>query len=84
MERPEWWGWPLGFTAHAELRMEERGFSETELRAMLEDASALEPSRRPGRWIVRSQLADRPWVVIVEPDPDERMLMVVTAYPRTV
>lgn len=67
MERPDWWDWPLAFTAHVELRMEERGFSEVELRAMLEGATELLPSKRPGRWLVRAQHAGMPWIVIVEP-----------------
>lgn len=84
MDRPEWWGWPLAFTAHAELRMEERGVSEAELRVMLEDATDLESSRCPGRWTVRTRLAGHPWVLIVEPDADEQILMVAAAYARTV
>ena len=38
MNWPSWWEWELGFTAHVEARMEERGFSEIELRTMLDDA----------------------------------------------
>lgn len=83
MERPEWWNWPLAFTAHVELRMEERGFSEVELRSMLEVATELAPSKRPGRWLVRTRHAHRPWVVVLEPDEEDHILMVVTAYPST-
>jgi len=34
---PEWWNWDLSFTGHAELRMEQRGVTEVEVRAMLAD-----------------------------------------------
>ena len=30
---PEWWSWDLSFTGHAELRMEQRGVTEVEVRA---------------------------------------------------
>lgn len=29
---PEWWNWDLSFTSHAELRMEQRGVTEVEVR----------------------------------------------------
>ena len=61
--------------------MEERGFSEVELRTMLDDASKLVPARRPGRWLIHTRHAGQPWLVIVEPDLDDRILMIVTAYP---
>ncbi len=83
MERPDWWDWPLAFTAHVELRMEERGFSEVEIRAMLEGGMALLPSKRPGRWLVRTRHAGTSWIVVVEPDDENRIVMVVTAYPRS-
>ena len=41
MNWPSWWDWELGFTAHVEGRMEERGFSEVELRSMLDGATKL-------------------------------------------
>jgi hypothetical protein len=36
---PDWWRWELTFTSHAELRMEQRGVTEVEVRAMLEGAT---------------------------------------------
>jgi len=62
--------------------MEERGFSELELRAMLTDARAITPSRRSGRWLISTNLGDHPWVVVVEPDPDHQITYVITAYPK--
>lgn len=82
MERPEWWEWELALVSHVEDRMAERGFSETELRAMLDDATSLESSRRPGRWLVLTRLGARAWVVVVEPDVDDQITYVVTAFPR--
>lgn len=84
MERPEWWNWDLAFTSHIESRMEERGFSEVELRAMLENATELFPATRPGRWLVRTRHAGRPWVVVLEPDEADKLLFVVTAYEREI
>ena len=64
--------------------MEERRFSEIELRTMLDDASKLVPARRPGRWLIHIRHAGHPWLVVVEPDLDDKILMVVTAYPAEV
>ncbi len=77
---PEWWEWQVVFTGHAELRMEQRGVSEIELRAMLQHASGYSPSVVTGRFMIETQHGGQPWVVIVEPDPDERLLVVVTVY----
>jgi hypothetical protein len=33
---PSWWSWKLSFTPHAELRIEQRGVTEVDVRAMLE------------------------------------------------
>ena len=48
MNWPSWWEWELGFTSHVEVRMEERGFSEVELRVMLDGASKLSLSPLAG------------------------------------
>ena len=82
MEKPEWWEWDLRFILHLERRMEERGFSELELRAMLTDATVITPSRRSGRWLISTNLGDHQWVVVVEPDPDDQITYVITAYPK--
>ena len=84
MNWPSWWEWDLDFTAHVEVRMEERGFSEIELRTMLDNASQLIPARRPGRWLIHTRHARHPWIVVVEPDLDDKILMIVTAYPEEV
>ena len=60
--------------------MEQRGVTEVEVRAMLEQATGLEPSVVEGRFMVHARRAQRPWVVIVEPDPDVKLLVIVTVY----
>lgn len=85
MDRPEWMEWDLVFVPHVEERMKERGFTEIDVRTILEEATAASPSRREGRWMVPGQLQRRTWVVVVvvvEPEPAERLTYVVTAYPR--
>jgi hypothetical protein len=77
---PAWWNWELSFTPHAELRMEQRGVTEVDVRAMLERATGLEPSVVEGRFMVYVTNNTRSWVVIVEPDADASLLVVVTAY----
>ena len=77
---PVWWNRELSFTPHAELRMEQRGVTEVDVRAMLERATAFEPSVVEGRFMIRVTRDGRPWIVIVEPDNDASLLVVVTAY----
>ncbi len=77
---PSWWSWELSFTPHAELRMEQRGVTEVDVRAMLERASGFEPSVVEGRFIIHVASNNRPWIVIVEPDTDATLLVLVTAY----
>ena len=77
---PEWWNWELSFTAHAELRMEHRGVTEVDVRAMLERATGYEPSVVDGRFMIHAVHKNRPWIVIVEPDVDSTLLVVVTPY----
>ncbi len=77
---PAWWNWELSFTPHAELRMEQRGVTEVEVRAMLERATVLDPSVVEGRYMIPVAHRNRPWIVIVEPDPDVQLLVLVTVY----
>ena len=77
---PEWWNWKLSFTGHAELRMEQRVVTEVDVRAMLERAMRYEPSVVDGRFLIHAVHRQRPWIVIVEPDVDAKLLVVVTAY----
>ena len=80
-EWPEWWGWELEFSAHLLKRMLDRGFSEVELRGMMEHASGLHKDDEPGRWVVEAKRDSESWEVIVEPDMVDKLLVVITAYP---
>ena len=80
MTLPEWWDWDLDFDAHVEDRMEEREFSEVDLRTMLENATQVTPARREERWLVWARLSGVAWVVVVEPDIEQQILHVITAY----
>lgn len=78
---PAWWEWDLALSSHLLKRMVDRNFSELDLRRMLSVASDLNRGMVPGRWVVETRHAGTPWQVIVEPDVDEHLLVVVTAYP---
>ena len=44
-------------------------------------AMGLRKDVEPGRWVVETLHESRPWEVIVEPDPEATLLVVITAYP---
>jgi hypothetical protein len=46
--------------------------------ALLERATAYEPSVVEGRFMIHLVHGQRPWIVIVEPDVDAKLLVVVT------
>jgi hypothetical protein len=81
MPWPEWWEWELEITPHVEKRMEDRDFTEVDLRAMLVQAQGYHADVVEGRWVIEAQHRRCLWHVIVEPDPAARLLVVVTAYP---
>jgi len=60
--------------------MADRGFSEVDLRGMLEVAQGYRPDVVAGRWVIQCRHRRRPWEVIVEPERGVRALVVVTAY----
>lgn len=62
--------------------MEEREFSEVDLRAMLEQPLDVTPMGRRGRCRVRARHGGREWIVVLEPEEEERVVIAVTAYPR--
>ena len=80
MEWPNWWEWELELSPHLEKRMVDRDFSEVDLRAMLENAEGYRLDVVKGRWVIETRHRRSPWHVIVEPDPSESLLVVVTAY----
>jgi hypothetical protein len=73
----------MGTRTHTtpEKRMEDREFTEVDLRAMLEQAEGHHLDVVEGRWVIETRHRRHRWHVIVEPDPVERLLVVVTAYP---
>lgn len=62
--------------------MVDRRFTEVDLRQMLWRASARRRDIVKGRWVIVTRHRGRPWEVIVEPDLDAELLVVITAYPR--
>jgi hypothetical protein len=77
---PAWWEWELELTPHLERRMEDRAFTELDLRAMLQVATGWRPDVVDGRFVIITRHGSRAWEVIVEPDPMDALLIVVTAY----
>ena len=79
--RPDWWDWELELTPHVIKRMRDRDFTEVDLRAMLHEPASLRPDIEPGRWVVETRHERSPWEVILEPDQELELLVVITAYP---
>jgi hypothetical protein len=83
-KRPPWWSWELELSPHVLRRMVDRRFNEADLRTMLEDASGFRQDiEGSGRWIIETRHDGDSWEVVVEPDPEERTLVVITAYGVT-
>jgi len=61
--------------------MVDRRFTEVDLRAMFEHAKSYRPDVVEGRWVIETRHRRRVWEVIVEPEPEARLLLVITAYP---
>ena len=81
MEWPNWWDWELEISSHIEKRMEQRDFTEVDLRGMMESARGYREDVVEGRWIIDVKHRGMPWEVVVEPDTADELLVVVTAYP---
>lgn len=77
---PEWWDWELELSPHLLKRMTDRRFTEVDLRRMLERASGYRENVVEGRWIIETRRRGSAWEVIVEPDRERQLLVVVTAY----
>lgn len=82
MSVPKWWDWELEFTPHLLKRMEDRGFNEVDLRSMLTDASGWRKSAAEGRYIITSRFHREDWEIVLEPEEEAQLLIVVTAYRR--
>jgi hypothetical protein len=61
--------------------MQDRSFTELDLRAMLDSASGYRRDVVAGRWVVETRFRRKRWEVIVEPDESLILLVVVTAFP---
>jgi hypothetical protein len=60
--------------------MEDRRFTEVDLRRMLERATGHRRDIVVGRWIIQTRHRRRAWEVIVEPLIFEQLVLVITAY----
>ncbi len=80
---PEWWGFELELSPHVEDRMIDRGFSEADLRIMMEDADGVRIGSRVGRWVIDTHHLGDAWEVVVEPDERDRVIVAITAYKVT-
>jgi len=61
--------------------MVDRGFTEVDLRHMLEHALDYRLDIVEGRWVIEARHKRKPWEVVVAPDFEAEMLVVITAYP---
>ena len=77
---PLWWDWDLELSPHLLKRMVDRGFSEVDLRTMLQRSRGFRRDVVPGRWVIETRYGRASWEVIVEPDITANLLVVVTAY----
>ena len=67
-------------SSHVLKRMIDRRFTEVDLRRMLQVATRLRRDVVKGRWVVVTRHRRTRWEVIVEPDAEAIILVVVTAY----
>lgn len=77
---PRWWDWNLEITPHVMKRMVDRQFSEIDLRRMMQAASGYRSDFVEGRFIIETTHRRCRWHVVVEPDEEVSLLVVVTAY----
>jgi hypothetical protein len=78
---PRWWEWELEISPHLVKRAMDRGFSELDVRTMLEHPKDWRPDVVEGRWIIVTTHCRRTWEIVVEPDGHTKRLVVITAYP---
>ncbi len=71
----------MDLSPHLLKRMDDRRFTELDLRRMLERASGYREDVIDGRWVIETKHRGKAWGVIVEPDFERQLLVVVTAYP---
>ena len=61
--------------------MVDRRFTEVDLRRMLERPNNYSVDVIEGRWKIETRHKRKEWEVIVEPDSERKLLVIVTAYP---
>jgi len=61
--------------------MDDRRFTEIVLRRMLQRARGHREDVLDGRWVIETRHRGKVWEIIVEPDQERQLLVVVTAYP---
>jgi hypothetical protein len=79
-EWPDWWEWELELRSYTYKRLKERDCTEIELRRMMEHARTFKPAKLEGRWVIETRFQGALWKIVVEPAPEKRRLVVVTAY----
>lgn len=77
---PDWWEFELELSPHVLDRMIDRGFTEADLRLMVEVTDEIRPGSSSGRWILGTLFQRSRWEVVVEPDERDRVIVVITAY----
>ena len=77
---PEWWSWEFALSPHVLRRMEERGFTETDLRRMLNGVRSVRSDARAGRYRAHGRHRNHAWTIVLEPDPEARVVVVITTF----
>ena len=80
--RPNWWDWEFELSPHVERRMVDRNFTEVDLRGMLERADRIVAGVVEGRHVVSALHRGKVWEIVLEPDDDSRVVVIVTAYAK--
>jgi hypothetical protein len=81
--RPAWLEWDIALSVHLLERMEDRGFSELDLRAMFLRVTSIRRDAAPERWVLCTHFGTRRWENVVQPEAQDELLWVVTAYPTS-
>ena len=61
--------------------MDDRRFTEIDVRRMLQRAIVHREDIVEGRWLIMTRHRGKAWEAVVEPDQERQLLVVVTAYP---
>lgn len=81
MALPEWWDWDIELTPHSEARLEERGLTEIDVRTMLDQQPrSIDRDPEPGRQRVFTSHRGRTWIVVVEPDPEMKVSVIISVF----